>query len=108
MELTIGEALAAVHGRLAAGDAGGRLASYHTDSRSVMPGGCFFALRGAALDGHAFCAEAAARGAAAVVADRDVVAPPGVAVIVVADTWRALYDLAGHVLARVAPLVVGI
>ena len=54
-----------------------------------------------------FCAEAAARGAAAVVVDRDVAAP-GAAVVRVADTWRALYDLAGHVLDRVRPLVVGV
>src|SRR5262249_14736723 len=85
----------------------GRLTSYHTDSRAVAPGGLFFALRGAALDGHAFCAEAAARGAAAVVVDRDVAAP-GAAVVRVADTWRALYDLARHGLTGVAPLVVGV
>jgi len=107
VELRIAEAVDAMDGRLIAGDGGARLTSYHTDSRSVAPGGLFFALRGAALDGHAFCAEAAARGAAAVVVDRELAAP-GAAVVRVPDTWRALYGLARHVLDRVAPLVVGI
>ena len=107
MDLTVAEIIEATHGRLADGPADARCASFHTDSRAVEPGGCFFALRGASLDGHAFCAGAAARGAVALVAERDV-AGHGAAVVRVTDTWRALYDLAGHVLARVAPLVVGV
>lgn len=107
MELGIDEILEATGGRLDAGTAGVRCTSFHTDSRAVEPGGCFVALRGAALDGHAFCAEAAARGAAALVTEREVLAP-GAAVVRVGDTWRALYDLARHVLDRVAPLVVGV
>lgn len=82
--------------------------SYHTDSRLVEPGGLFFALRGAERDGHEFCADAVDRGAAALVVERPVEAPDGVAVIAVEDAWRALYDLAAHVLDRVSPLVVGI
>src|SRR2546429_5384944 len=108
MELLLAEAARAMDGRLVAGDGAARVTSYHTDSRAVVPGGVFFALRGAAMDGHAFCAEAAARGAAAVVVDRDEVPAPASAVIRVGDTWRALYDLAAHVLDLVAPLVVGV
>src|SRR2546430_15400446 len=89
MELHAAEAARAMEGRLVAGDRAARLTSYHTDSRTVVPGGVFFALRGAAMDGHAFCAEATARGAAAVVVDRDGVPAPGAAVIRVGDTWRA-------------------
>ncbi|HSR26776.1 MAG TPA: Mur ligase domain-containing protein, partial [Candidatus Eisenbacteria bacterium] len=107
MDLPIAEVVGATGGRLAAGAGAARSTSCHTDSRTVRPGGLFFALRGAALDGHAFCADAAARGAAAVVVEREV-RVPGAAVVVVQDTWRALYDLAGHVLDRVAPLVVGV
>jgi len=81
--------------------------SYHTSSIEARPGGLFFALKGASLDGHAFCADAVDRGATGVVVDRDVdVQAP--AVIKVADAWRALYDLAAHVLRRVSPLVVGV
>jgi UDP-N-acetylmuramoyl-tripeptide--D-alanyl-D-alanine ligase len=107
MQLTVAEILAATEGRLVAGALDVRCTSFHTDSRAVEPGGCFFALRGASLDGHAFCAGAAARGAAVLVAEREVPAR-GAAVVRVADTWRALYDLAAHVLGRVAPLVVGV
>src|SRR5215469_18805303 len=107
MDLTVREIAEVTGGRLLAGAGGARCTSYHTDSRAVDPGGCFFALRGASLDGHAFCAGAAARGAVVVVAERDV-AGHGATVVRVDDTWRALYDLAGHVLARVAPLVVGV
>jgi UDP-N-acetylmuramoyl-tripeptide--D-alanyl-D-alanine ligase len=107
MQLTVAEILEATGGRLVAGAADARCASFHTDSREVEPGGCFFALRGASLDGHAFCAGAAARGAVALVTEREVSAG-GAAVVRVDDTWRALYDLAGFVLDRVAPLVVGV
>jgi len=81
--------------------------SYHTSSVEARPGGLFFALKGASLDGHAFCADAVDRGAIGVVIDRDVEVQ-GAAVIKVADAWRALYDVAAHVLRRVSPLVVGV
>jgi UDP-N-acetylmuramoyl-L-alanyl-D-glutamate--2,6-diaminopimelate ligase len=46
------------------------------DSRRVSPGDVFVAIRGERADGHLYAAEAAARGAAAVVSDR--AAPPEV------------------------------
>src|SRR5215469_15135432 len=107
MELSISEILDATGGWLSAGPAGARCTSFHSDSRAVEPGGCFFALRGASLDGHAFCAGAAARGAVVLVTEREV-SDGGASIVQVADTWRALYDLAAHVLGRVAPLVVGV
>jgi UDP-N-acetylmuramoyl-tripeptide--D-alanyl-D-alanine ligase len=107
MELSLLDVLEATGGELASGPRDVHLATYHTDSREVRPGGLFFALKGAALDGHAFCADAAARGAAAVVVEREL-APPGAAVVRVGDSWRALYALAGYVLRRVSPLVVGV
>jgi len=44
------------------------------DSRRVTPGSIFFALPGGRADGHAFIDEAAARGAVAVVGEREAVA----------------------------------
>ena len=58
------------------------------DSRRVCPGDVFVALRGTRHDGHAFIAEAIARGAAAVVADGPV-AEAGVPVCIVPDTGEA-------------------
>jgi UDP-N-acetylmuramoyl-tripeptide--D-alanyl-D-alanine ligase len=82
-----------VGGRLQPPSAHGTTArGVSTDTRTIRRGEIFFALRGPRFDGHAFAAEAFARGAAAVVADHalDVGGP----VIVVADVVRALGDLA--------------
>jgi UDP-N-acetylmuramoyl-tripeptide--D-alanyl-D-alanine ligase len=88
--------------------ASGTFTSVHTDSREVQPGGLFFALRGAETDGHRFVADAVAKGATGVVVER----PPEVAVaaevVVVPDTWAALYQLARKRLEEAAPIVVGI
>lgn len=60
------------------------------DSRDVKNGDLFFALRGEAMDGHRFIDSAFANGAAAAVVDRPIAYPH----ILVADTTRALTDLA--------------
>jgi UDP-N-acetylmuramoyl-tripeptide--D-alanyl-D-alanine ligase len=69
-----------------------------TDSRQVIPGDVFFALRGDRFDGHAFVAEVAKKGAVGVVVE-DSRAPqslPGCAVIGVEDTRKALGSLAAR------------
>ncbi len=65
--------------------------SVATDSRTVEAGALFVALRGEHADGHAFVADAFARGAAAAIVERAVADGP---VIEVADAGRALLDLA--------------
>jgi UDP-N-acetylmuramoyl-tripeptide--D-alanyl-D-alanine ligase len=69
-----------------------------TDSRLAQPGDLFFALSGARFDGHDFLQEAAARGAGAVVAERNRLPQDwkGCAVIAVEDTRKALGRLATH------------
>ncbi len=65
------------------------------DSRQVIPGSLFVALRGETVDGHRFIPDALARGAAAVVAEQPPVTPPAHApTLVVADTPSALAWLA--------------
>lgn len=77
-----------------------------TDTRSLQPGQLFFALRGQHIDGEKFVAEAAARGAAgAVVASAHDADLPQ---LQVADTRRALGDLARHWRAQFAIPLVGI
>ncbi len=61
-----------------------------SDSRSVSPGELFFALPGVKVDGAAFAAEAARRGAAAVVARPGTVGDIGIPIIPVDDPRRAL------------------
>ncbi|HVB76924.1 MAG TPA: UDP-N-acetylmuramoyl-tripeptide--D-alanyl-D-alanine ligase [Candidatus Nitrosotalea sp.] len=80
--------------------------SVHTDSQQVRPGGMFFALKGAERDGHDFVSDALARGAEVVVVSQRQAA--SVPQVVVEDTWEALYALAGDVLRRVDPLVIGV
>src|SRR2546430_1897982 len=109
MRLTLLDLLEATGGGEVGGtQVGERYSTYHTDSREVQPGGVFFALRGAEMDGHQFVKDAIRRGAAAVVVERRLEAPSGIVEIVVPDTWKALYDVSALVLARVKPLVVGI
>jgi UDP-N-acetylmuramoyl-L-alanyl-D-glutamate--2,6-diaminopimelate ligase len=64
------------------------------DSRRVRPGSLFVAVRGTALDGSAFIADAVARGAAAVVAEHGAAAAGGVFIHRVASARDALATLA--------------
>ncbi|MGN6103175.1 MAG: UDP-N-acetylmuramoyl-L-alanyl-D-glutamate--2,6-diaminopimelate ligase [Devosia sp.] len=67
-----------------------RVAGLNADSRAIAPGDVFFALPGSREHGDAFAGDAVARGAAAIVSDRQPKADPGVPVIVVEDV-RAAY-----------------
>lgn len=104
MELTLADVARAVGGALSGADV--HLAGYATDSRQAMPGTLFFALRGAAMDGHDYVADAAARGAAAAVVERPL--DIQLAQVLVGDSWRALFDLAEHALRATSPLPVGV
>lgn len=104
IDLTLAEIAAAVGGALAdAPDPAARVtADVELDSRRIVPGGLFVALRGERVDGHEHAAGAVAAGAAAVLAAR----PVGVPAIVVPDVQAALGELASAVLARLPELTV--
>ncbi|MDR2857857.1 MAG: UDP-N-acetylmuramoyl-tripeptide--D-alanyl-D-alanine ligase [Novosphingobium sp.] len=74
------------------------------DSRDVLPGDLFFALKGEATDGHRFLESAFARGAAAAVVDRPVAFPH----VLVSDTAAALEALAAAARARSGARIVGV
>src|SRR5260370_18952325 len=78
---------------------------FHADSREVVQGGVFFALRGAEMDGHQFIGDAIDRGAAAVVVQRRTPIPTGIVEVLVSDTWVALFALASELRKRLNPLV---
>lgn len=82
-------------------DAGGRdVTSVIHDSRAADPGALFVAVRGQRADGAEFAAQAAARGAVAIVAETP--APAGIDIpwLVTADARAALAELASIVYAR--------
>jgi UDP-N-acetylmuramoyl-tripeptide--D-alanyl-D-alanine ligase len=107
--LALAEVLSGVGGTLAAPASPALVfAGVSIDSRTVAAGEVFFAIRGPRFDGHDFLAEARARGAAAAVVHRDVAAPAGLPLVRVADTTRALADLARHVRRRSGVPVVGV
>jgi UDP-N-acetylmuramoyl-tripeptide--D-alanyl-D-alanine ligase len=109
MKLSLLEILEATGGGEVGGtQVGNTFSSFHTDSQEVGLGGVFFALRGAKMDGHRFVDDAIKRGATAVVVQRRMEVPTGIAEIHVADTWAALNALAAYTLERVSPLVVAI
>ncbi len=68
----------------------------HYDSRQVKPGFIFVAIKGFRTDGHFYLDEAAARGAAGLIIEREVPLPPGVAWAHVKNTRRALALLAAN------------
>jgi UDP-N-acetylmuramoyl-tripeptide--D-alanyl-D-alanine ligase len=109
MRLTLLEILGATRGGQIGGTlVGDAFSTFHTDSREVIPGGVFFALRGAEMDGHDYVPDAIERGAGVLIVDRRMESAPGVGQVLVTDTWDALYALAGFARDRVRPLVVAI
>ncbi|WEK48033.1 MAG: UDP-N-acetylmuramoyl-tripeptide--D-alanyl-D-alanine ligase [Candidatus Andeanibacterium colombiense] len=74
------------------------------DSRDVVEGDLFFALKGESSDGHAFLDKAFAKGAAAAVVDRPIDRPH----ILVKDTSSALEALAAAARGRIVGKVVGV
>ena len=87
------DAIVATRARTLAADALPERFGVSTDTRSLAPGDAYVALRGERFDGHAFVAQALARGAAALVVEDATVVPAGVAALLVADTTHAYLQL---------------
>ncbi|WP_296717861.1 UDP-N-acetylmuramoyl-tripeptide--D-alanyl-D-alanine ligase [Erythrobacter sp.] len=79
-------------------------ADVEMDSRDVKPGDVFVALKGEAMDGHKFVAQAFVKGAVAAIVDRPVDYPH----VLVADTTQALHDLARAARERSHAVCIGI
>jgi UDP-N-acetylmuramoyl-L-alanyl-D-glutamate--2,6-diaminopimelate ligase len=72
------------------GAANVEISALHYDSRQVVPGSAFFALRGAAVDGHRFIDDALRRGAQVIVYEVERPLPPQITGILVDDARHAL------------------
>ncbi|MEP7057877.1 MAG: UDP-N-acetylmuramoyl-tripeptide--D-alanyl-D-alanine ligase [Caldimonas sp.] len=91
--LTLAQAHALLPSSRIVGDGALALARVHTDTRTLQPGDLFVALKGERFDAHDFLAQAKASGAVAAIAERGL-AEAGLAGLEVADSQRALADLA--------------
>jgi len=74
------------------------------DSREVVPGDLFIALRGEQADGHDFIPRALAAGAAGIIAEREIDGP----VVRVADSAKALDALGVAARARTTARIIGV
>jgi UDP-N-acetylmuramoyl-tripeptide--D-alanyl-D-alanine ligase len=104
LNLRLGEIAVWTRGRLIGPDA--VVQGVTTDTRTVRDGDLFVALKGERVDAHDFLDAARAAGAVAALVTRKIDVP--LAQIVVADTERALGDLAAAARARSDARVVGI
>jgi UDP-N-acetylmuramoyl-tripeptide--D-alanyl-D-alanine ligase len=93
---TLSQLLSATGGKLISGTNEDGFLRVCTDSRGIEPGDLFVALRGESFDGHAYLGQAVEKGAAGLVVEKMPEKMPPVPMILVADTLRALGDLAGY------------
>jgi UDP-N-acetylmuramoyl-tripeptide--D-alanyl-D-alanine ligase len=93
--LTLHDVVTATRGRVVGRSPVGPFAGVGIDSRTLGAGEVFFAIQGPRFDGHDFLAQARAAGAEAAVVHRDLADAP-LPLVRVADTTRALADLARH------------
>jgi len=107
VELSLGEIGRATGGELRAGNAQS-IRGVTTDSRRDVSGKLFVALEGESFDGHAFVADVAKRGVAAVLVSRDVDVPSHVGVVRVPNTLHALGAIAHAHRQRWGGTVVGV
>ena len=82
------------------------IAAVSSDSRQIQADCLFVALKGERFDGHSFCAQAVADGAAALLVSEPL--PVAVPQVVVPDTRYGLGQLGAMVRNRVAPKVIAI
>jgi len=93
--MSLHEAALATHGSATQGER--RFTGVSTDTRTLAAGELFVALKGENFDGHAYVAQALRQGAAAAMvnsAEPPADLPPDAPLLMVADTRRALGDLA--------------
>ncbi len=99
MNWTVEKLVEATQGELLQGNSRQSIRRVSTDTRQLLPGDCFVALRGEVCDGHDFIPAALAGGAGALVlsrCDSSLAIPPQVAVVRVGDTLYALGEMARH------------
>ncbi len=90
MRKKIGKLAALVEGAKVIGDANTFITDIVQDSRQASKGAMFVCMAGEHVDGHRFIPEVSAKGAAAIVTERDITPPEGMAVLKVPNLDEAL------------------
>ena len=96
---TVAQIIEATSGQLVRGGRSPYVSGISIDSRAIIPGQAFVAIRGARFDGHQFLEEAAHRGASCLVVSRLVTPTNGSALVptvLVEDTTKSLGQLAHY------------
>jgi UDP-N-acetylmuramoyl-tripeptide--D-alanyl-D-alanine ligase len=104
LQLALWDAIAIARATRGVANADFQVSGVEIDSRDVLPGDLFFALKGESTDGHRFLDNAFARGAAAAVVERPVSYPH----ILVKDTTAALEALGTAARARCPARIIGV
>ena len=111
----IADIIRVTQGAILNGDVSVRITGVSTDSRTLLPGTLFVAIKGQKFDGHDCLSDAARRGAAGCVieqewgrAHRDAVCALGLPAVLVADTVGALGNIARAHRMKFAVPVVGV
>lgn len=91
-DMTLGKVVNAIGGQVLHAPRSRKISGVSIDSRQILPGQLFVALRGERVDGREYAALAVAAGAAAAMVEQPL---PNLPQIVVANTRKALGDLAG-------------
>lgn len=94
--LKLGRLLQAAPAAVLAGSAATEIAALAYDSRAVQPGSLFFALPGEKTDGSLYIEDAVRRGAVAVLHEKHIRPPRGLASIAVDHARMAMADLAAE------------
>ncbi|MGN0674309.1 MAG: Mur ligase family protein, partial [Oscillospiraceae bacterium] len=81
------------------------MSSLFSDTRNIIQGGVFVAIKGERFDGHDFAAQAVEQGAVCAITERTLVDVPS---IVVKSTRKALLDLSRYFRMKFDPVVVGV
>ena len=105
MDLSVSEIVDVIKGEPLGVDLDVEVKGISTDTRTMLPGEVFFALKGEHYDGHEFVREAIAKGAVFCVVERKIT---GEKEVVVEDTLKSLGDLAHYYREKKDPRVFGI
>jgi len=71
--------------------------AFSIDSRAIVPGCAYIALKGAHKDGHEFIRDAIKKGACAIICERDILPRPHVPFFIVGDSYQALARITSYV-----------